>query len=109
MLLIFLAILMLCVISGICIKYGFSGYTGRHELVGIFGVLGCVFSAFACVIFAGASFKYLGAEHKANIINREYSTNYTAEEIFWASDVIETIQNIKRNRYEINGNLMKNK
>jgi cytochrome b subunit of formate dehydrogenase len=71
-------------------------------LVAVFGVaLGVSISAY---VFAG--FNWFAAEHKANIINREYGTNYTAQEVFWAEGVIETIRQIDRQRYELNGNLL---
>lgn len=50
---------------------------------------------------------YFAAEHKANIINREYGTNYTPEEVFYASSVINTVREIDRKRIELNGDLMK--
>jgi len=46
------------------------------------------------------------AKFKADIINREYKTNYTQEEIFYASDAIDTIKQLDRQRIEINGNLL---
>jgi hypothetical protein len=39
-------------------------------------------------------------------LNREYNTNYTREEVFWASDVIETIRELDRKRVELNGDIM---
>lgn len=47
------------------------------------------------------SYGWYSSEHKAKIINREYKTNYTQEEIFYAEDVIETIREIKRQRNEV--------
>jgi len=38
---------------------------------------------------------------KARMINREYGTEYTAEEVFYAEDIIDTIQQIKRTRIDI--------
>lgn len=74
-------------------------------LMAVFGVVLGV--AIFTYVFVGLS--WFPAEHKANIINREYGTNYTAEEVFWAEDVIETIQQIDRQRYEINGDLFDKK
>jgi hypothetical protein len=51
------------------------------------------------------TWSWVAAGYKANIINREYNTNYTQEEVFYAKEVIETIKNLERNGYEINGNL----
>jgi hypothetical protein len=49
----------------------------------------------------------MASEHKMHIINREYQTNYTREEIFYASDVIDTIRELDRKRIELNGNIMR--
>ena len=40
-------------------------------------------------------------------VNREYGTNYTREEIFFAADVIDTIREIDRKRVEVNGDLLR--
>lgn len=74
-------------------------------LMAVFGVVLGV--AILTYVFAGLS--WFAAEHKANIINREYGTNYTAQEVFWAEDVIETVRQIDRQRYEINGDLFNKK
>ena len=49
---------------------------------------------------------YYGAGLKADLINAEYGTNYTREQMFFASDIIDTVREIKRQRVELNGNLM---
>ena len=40
------------------------------------------------------------------IINSERGTNYTREDVLYASNVIDTIHQINRKRVEINGNVM---
>lgn len=52
---------------------------------------------------------YFAAEHKAEIINREFNTNYTQNEVFYAEDVIDVIREVKRNRIEVNGDLITGK
>lgn len=49
---------------------------------------------------------WFASEHQAKLINQEFGTNYTREEVFWASDVIEEIRELKRQRIEVNGNIM---
>ena len=49
---------------------------------------------------------YYGAGLKADLINAEYGTSYTREQMFFASDIIDTVREIKRQRVELNGNLM---
>ena len=63
-------------------------------LVGLFGYLFC-------------AFHYFAAEYKMNIINREYGTQYTQLEVFYASDVIDTIRELDRTRIEANGDVLK--
>lgn len=45
---------------------------------------------------------WFSAGYEAQILNREYGTNYTQAEVFYASDVIETIRHLDRKRYEVN-------
>ena len=61
------------------------------------------------IVFCFVVWDWIGSEYKAGIINREYKTSYTREEIFYGSDVIETIRNLDRTRMEINGNIMRDK
>lgn len=63
------------------------------------GVILVIFSIMGCL--------YIGASYKADIINREYQTDYTTAEIFYAGEVIETIRQIQRTRIEINGDVMR--
>jgi len=59
----------------------------------------------ACVVsIYGFGFKQ--AEIKSRIIRREYNIEYTAEEIFYAEDVIDTIRELDRKRIEVNGDLL---
>jgi hypothetical protein len=43
------------------------------------------------------------AKVKSELINREFGTNYTVEEIFYAEDIIDEIRQIKRTRIDIQG------
>lgn len=54
-------------------------------------------------------YDYIAAGYKKEIINREYGTNYTRQEVFYASDVIETVRELNRTRLEVNGDLLKDK
>lgn len=78
----------------------FSGLVA--PMVGVIG--------FVCLIgYSFAAFGYIAAEHKAKIINREYGTNYTQEEVFYAADVIDAVRQLDRKRIEIDGNLITGK
>lgn len=73
----------------------------------IISVFSGAYAFLMAVILMIAGYEYTAARHKAKIINQEYDKNYTAEEIFYASDVIETIKRLDRQRMEINGNILK--
>lgn len=42
--------------------------------------------------------EWVSAPVKAEIVNQEFGTNYTAKQIFFASDVINEIRELKRTR-----------
>ncbi len=63
------------------------------------GLLGLIVYSFLC-------YDYFGAEYKKQIINREYGTNYSQLEVFYASDVIDKIREINRKRIELNDDII---
>jgi hypothetical protein len=65
-------------------------------------------AAAGSMFLAIKGYDYVAAKHKAEIINSEYGTDYTKEQVFYAEDVIDTMRQIQRNRVEINGNLFNN-
>lgn len=106
MFLILIALIIAAWMAVFLLRYAVNDSSDACFLAGVAGiVLGTVAGTFA-IVYVGVAFTWFSAEHKADIINREYGTNYTQSEIFWASDVIDTIHHIKRNRYEINGDLI---
>lgn len=78
-------------------------------LGGIAGIVSICASLFAAAGIAFAGWSWVGADAKARIINREYGTSYTRSEVFWASDVIDTIREIDRKRIEINGDIARDR
>lgn len=103
----FIAILAV-LIGGISICYKETKKESRNTLsssvlMWFIGVIATIISLIGCVVFAFLSLQYTGAQHKADIINREYGTNYTQAEVFYASDVINIVRELDRKRYEING------
>lgn len=64
-------------------------------------------TASASLMYAVQGWNWFAAEHKARILNQEYGTHYTAQDVFWASDVIDTIRELDRKRIEVNGDLMR--
>ena len=76
-------------------------------LTAIAGGLIAFVAAIAALAYGVFAFDWIAAEHRAQIINREYGTNYTREEVFYASSVIDTIRELDRKRVEVNGDLFR--
>ena len=74
-------------------------------MASVVALIGGVVVLIVVLFYCGRCYDWVASEYKVNIINREYNTDYTREEIFYASDVIETIRNLNRNRHEINSNI----
>jgi len=56
--------------------------------------IGCLFLVIAIIwfiVFAIIIPGYKGAETKAKIINNQYGTEYTADEVFWAGGTIDKL------------------
>ena len=107
MFLILTAIVVAAVMSVVLFKYGDDGYKTRHTLAGVVGLLLGTGTGLCALVYALTVWGWIAADHKAQIINREYGTNYTQAEVFYASDVIETVRQLDRKRYEINGDLVR--
>ena len=58
------------------------------------------------LVYCVLAWYYVAADHKAEIINREFGTNYTQQEVFYAEGVIDIIREVQRQRVEINGDLI---
>ncbi len=71
------------------------------------GALLTIATGIASVSYAFTAWSWFAAEYKAEIINREYGTDYTKAEVFWASDVIDTVRELDRKRIELNGDIMR--
>lgn len=84
-----------------------SGYGPVHGFAFFAAALLGVATAFTGVTYVWQGWNWIAAEKKANIINREYGTNYTREEVYFASDVIDTVRQLDRKRIEVNGDLMR--
>lgn len=78
-------------------------------IASIFAVLLGIVTAVVISVYCTLIWRWQAAEQKAIIINREYNTNYTRAEVFYASDVIDTIRELDRKRIELNGNIMQDK
>lgn len=72
------------------------------------GVFLSIVGALGFVVYCIFGLEWVSSGVKAEVVNREFNTNYTQKEIFFAESVIEEIRQIQRNRHEINGNLIHN-
>lgn len=92
--------------SAFLLRYGDRGYDWLHTMTSFSGFLLALGCAFGAVIYAILAVSWVGAKHQANIINREYGTDYTQAEVFYASSVIDTVRELDRKRVELNGDLL---
>ena len=81
----------------------------NHSSLEFVGVLGVMLGLLGLLVYIGMAVSYIGSSYQADIINREYGTNYTQAEVFYASEVIDTVREIDRNRVEVNGDLINGK
>lgn len=102
MLLILIAIVLLVVASFMLM----NAHNGLAELL---GVVTLPFVLVALVVYMFAGFFWMAAEHKAELINKTYGTEYTQEQVFWAEDIIEEVRQVQRQRIELNGDLVRGK
>lgn len=109
MILILISIVVATFISWALFWHASNGYNFNNFTAGFFGLLIAIGAGVGAVSYAFAGWNWIASEHKAQIINREYGTAYTRQEVFYASDVIETVRQLERKRYEINGNIAQDK
>ena len=105
MILILVAIIVSMTLAVVMMHYGTEGYLGRHAVVFGLGMVLAAAAGVTAVAYAFVAWEWFASEQRAKIINREYGTNYTREEVFWASDVIDTVRELDRKRVEVNGNV----
>lgn len=108
---------MLYLFLGICASIIFTAvlmwYSEKADndwkglVAGILGILLSAVTFLGVIAFSTLAWHYKAAGYRAGIVNREYGTNYTAQELFYASDTIEIIRQLDRQRIELNGNLLK--
>lgn len=93
------------ILSAFLLWYSEQGYNGRHTLSGVLGGLSAFICLFGVIAICVCGFAWQASKVQAGLLNREYGTNYTREEVFYASNVIDIIRELDRNRYEVNGDL----
>jgi len=103
-----IAIVCLAVVSVALIKYSLDG-RDFDELAAFFGIIFAIVTATFAVAYCVVGYNWLAAGAKTTILNREYGTSYTQQEVFYAADVINAIREVQRTRIELNGNLLQDK
>ena len=88
---------------------GLSAYvhstTDDDSLLSLYAAIFIFLGLICLTLYGFTAWSYFAAKYKKDIINREYGTDYTQSEVFYASDVIDTVRELHRKRMEINGNL----
>ena len=85
------------------IRYFSDSYSGWAMIGGVAGVSGLIACGALAIAIALCSFNYLSAPYQARLINQEFGTHYTKEDVFFAGDVIDEIRELKRTRIEVKG------
>jgi hypothetical protein len=94
-------------LCAVLLWYDGQGCEDRRVIAGMTGVTLAVACAIGLVFYGTTIFRWVGAKHKADIINREYGTHYTQTEVFYASNVINTVHGLNCKRVEVNGDLLR--
>lgn len=106
MILILIAIIAAVVLTGILFRASDMYGDLKGIIIGLIAVTLGFATSITVITYCYVTWSWIASEHKTKIINREYGTNYTQEEVFYAGSVINTIRELDRKRIEVNGNLM---
>src|SRR5690348_2292813 len=107
MILFLIALILGCLFAALLLHYADNGYSGGHSFAMFIGLILACACAFGVIGYAVLVVQWVGAKHQADIINREYGTHYTQAEVFYASNVIDTVRELDRKRVELNGDLLR--
>ncbi len=91
------------VASIVLMKHCSDRYSGWATVGSVAGAGGLVACGILVIALAFCSFSYLSAPYQARLINAEFGTHYTKEDVFFAGDVIDEIRELKRTRIEVKG------
>jgi len=80
-----------------------------NDMLQMVGGVSLILSGLALLTYLIFLCFYVGAGYKADMLNREFGTEYTQQEVFWAGGTIEEVRQMKRSRYEIYGDLLRDK
>jgi len=103
--------LVIATILGVILSAALLWYSGTcrrfDEFSEALGIILATESLIGLLFIATFGFQWAAAGHKAEMLNREFGTRYTQSEVFYAEDVIDEIRQIKRQRIEVNGDLLR--
>lgn len=108
MLYILLGIIIAIVLIVVLFKNAENLDDGLQLCLGILATCLSFVTALAVVVYIFYAWEWKASEYKAKIINQEYGTNYTKEEVFYASSVIEAIKQLERQRIEVKADINQN-
>ena len=106
---ILVALVVVGVAAFILMGYGSNYFRSGSDFANIVGLILMTATGITAIAYAFTVYLWVASDYKVDIINREYGTNYTKEEVFFASDVIDTVRELNRQRIEINGDLINGK
>ena len=103
----YLVLLILLTCISTALLYYSDHLDGISEFLAyLVGFIGAGASTVFTIIGLILAYNWYSASYQAQVINREYGTQYTQAEVFYASNVIDTVRMLDRKRIELNGNLM---
>ena len=79
----------------------------RNPFLAIIGAISTMFGVIGLIFCMFVSWDFFASGYKAELLNKEYGTNYTRMDVLFAEDIIDTVRELKRQRIEINGNLLR--
>lgn len=78
-----------------------ANYEWCEVIAMIFAMIAGIASTICLIVFCSFIWNWQASEYQAKIINREYDSDYTQAEVFYASNVIDIIQKLERGRMEL--------
>lgn len=108
MLLIFFVLIVMLVAGVLIVWLASNSYGGILSFItALLGFVMALTGFLGSGVYIFCGYSWIASDYQAKIINKEYGTHYTREEVFYASNVIDTIRELDRKRIEINGDLMR--
>lgn len=101
----YLIIIVILIAGGILSAY--LGVEKDEPFFFLYSIVSLIISVVMILFYGVIAFEWHASQYKADVINREFETHYTREEVFYADSVIDEIREIDRKRIEVNGNLMR--